>query len=247
MQANQFDYINHYKTDAEQFDYFEESTGASKHDERRVHEFINSKVPDNVNSILDIGCGSAWIASLHIPKGKTVFSFDVSKVNTNKAIDKIKDAKHSATVGDALQLPFKNNSIDCVIASEVIEHIFSPKDFVKELFRVVKPGGSLIVTTPYKEKLIYYLCIHCNKKTPLHSHIHSFDENILTSLYKGNDIYKTEWRTFGNKLLIFARTYTILRFLPFTLWLIIDKLFNLFYNSPAHIFVMYKKKSGKTT
>jgi hypothetical protein len=40
-----FNYIDHYKKDAEEFDYFEERKGATAHDERRVREFIISKIP----------------------------------------------------------------------------------------------------------------------------------------------------------------------------------------------------------
>jgi ubiquinone/menaquinone biosynthesis C-methylase UbiE len=110
-----------------------------------------------------------------------------------------------------------------VIASEIIEHVFDPSAFVKELFRVVKKGGSLVVTTPYKEKIIYYLCVHCNQKTPANAHIHSFDEMKLEGLYSGNDLESFKYETFGNKVLIFLRSYIILEFFPFWLWKIKDK------------------------
>src|ERR1017187_8792442 len=57
-----FDYLKHYELDAAQFDYFEERTGATAHSERRLREFILSCIPKNTESILDVGCGSAWIA-----------------------------------------------------------------------------------------------------------------------------------------------------------------------------------------
>ena len=76
-----FNYIEHYKKDADEFDYFEERTGATEHDERRIREYIISKIPKNENSILDVGCGKGWVAKEFLPKGKKVFSLDISVTN----------------------------------------------------------------------------------------------------------------------------------------------------------------------
>ena len=237
-----FNYIDHYKKDAEEFDYFEERKGATAHDERRVREYIISKIPKTVNSILDVGCGNGWVAKEFLPKGKLVFSLDISVANPAIAKKLYSSEKHFGITADSFHLPFNNNSFDCVIASEIIEHVFDPSAFVKELFRVVKKGGSLVVTTPYKEKIIYYLCVHCNQKTPANAHIHSFDEMKLEGLYSGNDLESFKYETFGNKVLIFLRSYIILEFFPFWLWKIKDKFANRIYDKPVHIICFYKKK-----
>lgn len=237
-----FNYIDHYKKDAVEFDYFEERTGATEHDERRVREYILSKVPKNVNSILDVGCGKGWVAKEFLPKGKRVFSLDISVTNPAIVNKLYSNKNHFGIAADSFYLPFNDESFDCVVASEIIEHVFDPAGFVKELFRVVTKGGSLIITTPYKEKLIYYLCIHCNKKTPANAHLHSFDENKLESLYSESDLESFKYVTFGNKILLFLRTYVILRFFPFWLWKLKDKFANLIYNKPVHIICVYKKR-----
>lgn len=236
-----FDYINHYKIDAEEFDYFEERTGATKHDERRVHEYILSNIDKDCKSILDVGSGSAWVADSFRNKEVKVTSLDLSKKNVFNAKEKVDSENHSSVVADSFRLPFYNNSFNTVIASEIIEHVVDPNSFIKELYRVVSPSGKLIITTPYKEKLRYYLCIHCNKKTPIHAHIHSFNEKILLS-YSPNKSEQNSWETFGNKFLIFLRTYVLLQYLPFSIWKFIDRLFNIFKNIPVHIIVTYNKK-----
>jgi ubiquinone/menaquinone biosynthesis C-methylase UbiE len=237
-----FNYIEHYKKDALDFDYFEERKGATAHDERRVREYAISKVPNNVKSILDVGCGSGWVAKHFVPRGVQVYSLDISVVNPAKVLKLYASENHSGVVADSFKLPFADGSLDCIIACEIIEHVVSPTDFIKELFRVVKKGGELIITTPYQEKIIYYLCVHCNQKTPANAHLHSFDEKKLELLYSGEDLEEFNYETFGNKLLIFLRTYTILQILPFRWWKLKDKFANLIYNRPVHIICTYRKK-----
>jgi len=240
---NDFNYSEHYKIDAEAFDYFEQRKGATAHDERRVHEFITSLLQPTSETILDVGCGSAWVAEKYLSKGKKVISLDISVKNPQKAITKFPDKKHFAITADSYKLPFQSNSVGSVIASEIIEHVIDPKAFVNELLRVVEPSGYLVITTPYKELLKYSLCIHCNKPTPVNAHIHSFDENKLLNLFSPTQQNALRWKTFGNKVLIFLRTYKVLQLLPFSIWKLLDGLFNLIYNAPAHIIIIVKKEA----
>ena len=54
-------------------------------------------------------------------------------------------------VGDVNKMDFKDGEFDYVVAGELIEHMESPKDTIKELVRVVKPGGILAISTPLNE------------------------------------------------------------------------------------------------
>ncbi|MFA6979410.1 MAG: class I SAM-dependent methyltransferase [Ignavibacteriaceae bacterium] len=237
----EFNYIEHYNLDAEKFDYFEERFAATAHDERRVHEYVIANIPENVTSILDVGCGSAWVAQHFVKKNKIVFSLDISINNPYKAITKYNSKNHFGITADSYFLPFQTKSFDVIIASEIIEHVVSPAKFVNELLRVLKKDGYLIITTPYKELIKKTLCIHCNNETPLHAHLHSFDENKLLSLFDRKVISDIIWKTFGNKILIFLRTYVLLKFLNFTLWKFCDKFVDRIYSSPAHIIVICQK------
>lgn len=46
------------------------------------------------------------------------------------------------------KFPLKDNSVDLIIAHEIIEHLFDTDHFVKEIRRILKPGGFVIISTP---------------------------------------------------------------------------------------------------
>lgn len=238
--ATEFDYQSHYQIDAEQFDYFEEHTGEHAHEDRRVHEAILSFMPDHADRILDVGCGNAWVAEEFVKRGRFVCSMDISTGNPEQAVRKFPSSDHVGLVADAFHLPVKDGSFDAIIASEIIEHTVDPRGFVHSLYAALAPGGRLIISTPYKEKLRYTLCIHCNQATPYHSHIQSFDEQKLVSYAPSGA--KTEWLTFGNKALFHLRTHPLMKHLPYKAWLAADKLANKAVDKRGHIVVVYEKR-----
>ena len=197
-----FEYANHYQKDAEVYDYFNNNEiSATKKEIQRLHEAIIKGIPHSAQLILDVGCGNGWLAEYFLNKNRKVISMDISTINPVKALQKYPGENHAALVADVFNLPLKNNSVDCIIASEIMEHVNDPKLFVKKLIDKLKPGGKFIITTPYNEKIEYYLCVHCNLPTPKNAHLHSFNkENIKTIIANNNVGWKA--KPFANKYLI---------------------------------------------
>ena len=54
-------------------------------------------------------------------------------------------------VADCTNLPFADNTIDCVISNAVLEHVTEPDLFVQEAYRVLKPGGIIITGVPFMQ------------------------------------------------------------------------------------------------
>lgn len=52
-------------------------------------------------------------------------------------------------IGSAYELPFADHSFDGVLCTEMIEHLETPQKAIDEMFRVLKPGGKVILSTPF--------------------------------------------------------------------------------------------------
>lgn len=238
-----FRYREHYEKDAELFDYFlKYEDGASRHEAQRLHELIAAEVPAKAVTILDVGCGSAWVAQTLCPAGKKVFSMDIGSRNPEKALQLYPFPNHFALVADVYALPFRPNTFDVVIASEIIEHVPDPRLFIERLLSVLRPGGKLILTTPFEEKISYSLCIHCNRPTSQHAHLHSFSKDSLAQMVRRDQAGKLMIQSFSNKALVKLQTHTLLRYLPTRIWRLVDQLANVVIPKPARLMMTVEKR-----
>ena len=109
------------------------------------------------SSVLDMGCGEGrHTIGLFIDKQVNAFGFDLSFDDLNIARSRLDDfpvqnVEESACVfgvSNINQMPFNDGAYDSVICSEVLEHVPSPEESIKELIRVLKPGGILALSVP---------------------------------------------------------------------------------------------------
>jgi SAM-dependent methyltransferase len=109
---------------------------------RRLHKHISEVAANSKGRLLDFGCGRMPYRHLFSQvESYTGLDIEVSgHPNEKKFADVYYDGK---------RIPFENSTFDIVFSSEVFEHIFNIDDVLKETYRVVKPGGSLIVTVPF--------------------------------------------------------------------------------------------------
>jgi ubiquinone/menaquinone biosynthesis C-methylase UbiE len=105
-------------------------------------------------TLLDAGCGTApMISLLHEEyNDKKYTGIDLSPKMIEKA--KMKNLPNTEfIVGDCENLPFEENSFDIVINSQSFHHYPNPQDFFNSVYKVLKPGGKLILRDNAANKL----------------------------------------------------------------------------------------------
>ena len=128
-------------------EYYNKKEGVYKLSGGR-EKILSGLILDNVKTVLDVGCGSGDLARILQAKGKVVSGADISQA----ALDVSKPYLHRSFCFDIQQdawpIELMEQKFDLVVASEVIEHIFMPADFLEKTKSLVTSGGYLIITTP---------------------------------------------------------------------------------------------------
>ncbi|OGG04307.1 hypothetical protein A2Z33_04115 [Candidatus Gottesmanbacteria bacterium RBG_16_52_11] len=111
---------------------------------------IKSVLPKG--NVLDLGCGGGSLMVRLARQGYHAYGIDMSP----KAVARVKATVagyawrkmvHVRT-GDATKIPYPPASMDAVVAGETLEHVIHDRVAVSEAYRVLKPGGSFIITVP---------------------------------------------------------------------------------------------------
>lgn len=98
--------------------------------------------------ILDVACGTGYGSALLAGPGRRVLGIDASAEAVAQATLDFASADVSFMVGDAVRLPFATSSVDFVVSFETIEHLPEPTEFVAEVARVLRPKGTVLLSTP---------------------------------------------------------------------------------------------------
>jgi 2-polyprenyl-3-methyl-5-hydroxy-6-metoxy-1,4-benzoquinol methylase len=127
---------------------------------KRVSVIFNDLLTGDLKgkSLLDAGCGTGWFSLEASKRGADVIAMDLGEGLLSKVKEK---ADVKTVVGSIMKIPFPSHTFDYVISSEVIEHTPDPKLAIREVCRVLKPGGTLVMTTP--NRLWYFSIWIANK------------------------------------------------------------------------------------
>lgn len=99
---------------------------------------------DHDQSLLDVGCGdSLSLDRIWRSFGSAGVGVDISQGSLRRGRNET-ISNTRASQADAYRLPFPANTFDVVISFDVLEHIESPGKVVRELFRVLRPGGRVV-------------------------------------------------------------------------------------------------------
>lgn len=103
--------------------------------------------PEQGQSILDVGCGTGNFSVKLAEKGAFVTGIDVSEDMLEIAREKSGDLPITFKHMDLYELDFQDNTFDAVFSMAAFEFVKEPERALSELFRVLKPGGKLLIGT----------------------------------------------------------------------------------------------------
>lgn len=151
-------------------------------------EFIYELFPNNVNSVLDVGCGDGYltIKLIELKYAKIIFGVDLSYTRMKRA--KAQSKNSNFCVASSYSLPYKANSFDLVLCTEVLEHLEDFYIAFSEILRVAKKY--ILITVPNNEPTNKVLCPNCLQEFYHDGHLHSFNSKDLQELFQGMQIIK---------------------------------------------------------
>lgn len=90
--------------------------------------------------LLDVGCGTKPYRNLFSVEEYTGLEIDTPPNHERNLAD---------FFYDGVTFPFQSESYNSVLTNQVLEHVFNPEIFLAEIYRVLKPGGNLLLTVPF--------------------------------------------------------------------------------------------------
>jgi SAM-dependent methyltransferase len=116
---------------------------------RTVYHDLKGFLPQVKGRVLDLGCGLSPYKHLLNPASTEYIGLDID-TSSNFGYGEAKVVHF-----DGQHIPFTDGSIDCVMCTEVLEHVQNAKQLVDEMYRVLKPGSSAIITVPWSARVHY--------------------------------------------------------------------------------------------
>jgi ubiquinone/menaquinone biosynthesis C-methylase UbiE len=145
---------------------------AYKRRARLIFENLNLSGSEKV---IDVGCGRGFylkVLAACWPK-LNLYGVDLNDEYLSVAKQVLKKSEVKLIKADVTQLPFHDNSIDRIIISEVLEHIVEDQKSLLEIYRILNPGGSCLITVPCKNYPFFWDPINWLLERLFNTHIPS--------------------------------------------------------------------------
>jgi len=120
----------------------------------RLQEVIREV--DGTTMLLNAGCGDGFYDCFLKAKAKRIVSLELNRGDVQIAALINPEDTVSYCAASIDEIPCRSNTFDCVICIEVLEHLDEDERAIRELVRVLRKGGKLIVTAPSKDFPLVY-------------------------------------------------------------------------------------------
>jgi len=146
--------------------------------------------PSVKGRVLDIGSADGTFSKVIVDKtgAKKLLGIDINKPSVDYANQRFKtDKRLHFRVGDAIALPFGTETFEAVFCLEALEHIYSPLKAIKEMKRVLKKNGYVVLLVPTDSllfRIVWSVVLKTWGKHWQDTHVNSFTKDKLLVLLK---------------------------------------------------------------
>jgi ubiquinone/menaquinone biosynthesis C-methylase UbiE len=112
------------------------------------HRIAMKWIDDQVESLLDAGCSYGYATRYYATKATKTVGIELD--DQLFAVGVLKYPSIEFVQSSVDDTPFPDNSFDCIVMTDVLEHVPDTQRALNELHRLLRPGGSVIITTPHK-------------------------------------------------------------------------------------------------
>jgi ArsR family transcriptional regulator len=119
------------------------------YDERVIEKMAEVANVDEGSEVADVGTGTGFVAAGLSPRVKRVIGIDNASAMLRVArenLDSLGVSNAELAVGDLARLPLADDSVDAAFANMVLHHAVTPVAMLEEMARIVRPGGTIVIT-----------------------------------------------------------------------------------------------------
>lgn len=144
-----------------------------------MHRYLAASEIASGKEVLDIACGEGYGSSILAQHARKVIGVDISVETVQHARKRYTQDNIEFIAGSCTDIPLPDASIDLVVSFETIEHIAEHDQMMKEIKRVLRPDGALIISSPDK----YHYSDEAGYHNPFHAkelYLHEFKKLLET-------------------------------------------------------------------
>jgi len=149
--------------------------------------------------VLDYGCGDAIMTRYFDDAGFQAHAIDISQTVIDHNREILPEVQFELVTPGA-PTPFPDNYFDVIFSSEVIEHLYDVDFVFNEFSRMLKPGGRLILTTPYHgvlKNLVIALFYFEQHYSLTWQHIRFYTKKSLGNMCRSHGLNPISWKSVG--------------------------------------------------
>mgnify|MGYP002794598183 CR=1 FL=1 len=196
-ESNENDYVNRSR------EYFD--TIASEYDDSHDGKFVKCMYKEilmrvkkiGVENVLDLGCGNGNVSGMIAEETEAhVTGLDLSQQMIEQAKKRV-GAKAQFIVGNAEKLPFADHTFDMIICNASFHHYPHPVTVVKEMKRVLKQNGTLILGDPTVPVKLFLKLMNWILSFSDNGDFHIYVKKEIVTLLRSQGLQVSDWKMIG--------------------------------------------------